>query len=549
MFLTVNEKGFIKNLESVFSDRSKVISEAIQNSRRAGASRVAITSSFNAEQPGLNTVVIQDDGHGITDFQKLLTVAESGWSKDIVDSDAPFGMGFVATLFAAKKIIIESNGQRIEWNTSEVLAGATMPPPSSVMPRRGTTLTMVGFDASADDIERWVAAAARAYPLPLTLNGVEVERPYALLNYREGREVIETEIGTLVLNTFNPYFDVVLQDHIVYSAPRGFRAPSDNTAVFYVNNSFKARMPDRDCLINEFEALEEIRAVLTRIQADRLQVIRQTFNDDKAFVDAHFEHIVTWDRKLLNSIDYLPAAAFDSCDYPTENTDLGFGNGSAKYCVAVEPNDSTMIIESDDSQLIGNIAAMFAYEYGAQVLAKGLDKDHWVHTMVRDLSPSEFTLQGDAKHTFAVSVSYNEMINDKANIGKFSITYKPLEITVEVSTSLVVKDEDTEATCQGLEGALFIDIDAYNADSIDMDSLLLQGWSYCDEYDCYMHDQLERDGLELRQLLQSVLSESPESYIQFMLKSIPNHIIEQMKNSPMRIEIDDQGAVCIAKAA
>ena len=69
----VNEEGALRNQRFAFSDRYTLITELLQNARRAGADRIEV--AFDAATQVLR---VTDNGRGIEDFQKLLVFNESG---------------------------------------------------------------------------------------------------------------------------------------------------------------------------------------------------------------------------------------------------------------------------------------------------------------------------------------------------------------------------------------------------------------------------------------------------------------------------------------
>ena len=101
--LQVNLASLLENLGHAFSKPLTVVSELLQNARRAGATKVTVNYDADAK-----TLVVEDDGCGITDFQNLLTVAESGWDEEIKESECPYGMGFLASLYACQEIEAQS---------------------------------------------------------------------------------------------------------------------------------------------------------------------------------------------------------------------------------------------------------------------------------------------------------------------------------------------------------------------------------------------------------------------------------------------------------
>ena len=85
----INEEGALRNQRHAFSNRFTLVSELLQNARRAGARLIRID-----HDPQAQILTVQDDGHGLDDFQKLLSFHESGWDADTCTQERPFGVGF-----------------------------------------------------------------------------------------------------------------------------------------------------------------------------------------------------------------------------------------------------------------------------------------------------------------------------------------------------------------------------------------------------------------------------------------------------------------------
>lgn len=79
------------------------IIEILQNARRAGATEVCINN-----QDGL--VTVQDNGSGITDFQKLLDLGGSGWDENLEASEDPAGVGLFSLAPRQVQILSKSSG-------------------------------------------------------------------------------------------------------------------------------------------------------------------------------------------------------------------------------------------------------------------------------------------------------------------------------------------------------------------------------------------------------------------------------------------------------
>ena len=73
----------------------EVFSETLQNSRRAGATRIRVAIAGPADTGPL-TVTVTDDGAGIVDPAVLLSFGENGWSEDLVRREDAAGMGMLS---------------------------------------------------------------------------------------------------------------------------------------------------------------------------------------------------------------------------------------------------------------------------------------------------------------------------------------------------------------------------------------------------------------------------------------------------------------------
>ena len=65
---------------------TEAFTEILQNSRRAGATRVRVAVSGS---DGDLAVTVTDDGAGIADPGVLLSFGENGWSEDLVRARTP----------------------------------------------------------------------------------------------------------------------------------------------------------------------------------------------------------------------------------------------------------------------------------------------------------------------------------------------------------------------------------------------------------------------------------------------------------------------------
>lgn len=148
-----------------------VLNETLQNCRRAGATRVDIDSFDLADRPIL---VIRDNGSGIDDPAKLVTLGESGWDSEIAHREDPAGMGVFS--LAGHRVEIRSFSKAAGQGWCVVIApdawesGA----PLAIEPCAIDVGTEILIDMPAAWGEALAGAAQKAathYPLPVTFRG------------------------------------------------------------------------------------------------------------------------------------------------------------------------------------------------------------------------------------------------------------------------------------------------------------------------------------------------------------------------------------------
>ena len=164
---------------------SDIFAEALQNSRRAGATRVRIAAATPARDPADDTpdtgdtplvVTVADDGAGIADPAVLLSFGENGWDDALVRREDAAGFGFAS--LARRNCAVSSRprssdaevspGWRVELapehflgeTDAEVHADECAPVP------HGTSISLQATESIAA-IRSAAGTAARHYPLPV----------------------------------------------------------------------------------------------------------------------------------------------------------------------------------------------------------------------------------------------------------------------------------------------------------------------------------------------------------------------------------------------
>ena len=162
------------------------MTEALQNSRRAGATRVRVAIDTLTNQPAGDapdtaethlTVTIADDGSGIGDPAVLLSFGENGWSDDLVRREDAAGFGFAS---------LSRRGRTV--------SSRPRPPDGNTMPGWRVQLAAIHFlgeaeaEVRTDDsapfphgtsisFQATETAAARHYPLPVIFEGIPRAEP------------------------------------------------------------------------------------------------------------------------------------------------------------------------------------------------------------------------------------------------------------------------------------------------------------------------------------------------------------------------------------
>ena len=157
-----------------------VFTETLQNSRRAGATRIRVTIDASEETSGVLSVTLADDGAGIADPAVLLSFGENGWSEDLVRREDAAGMGFLSLTRRGCTVASRPRSApawRVDLTPSHflgeeeaaVVLGADAPRPHGTSVRFRT-------DEDREAIRRAIENSARHYPLPVTLDGETIPR-------------------------------------------------------------------------------------------------------------------------------------------------------------------------------------------------------------------------------------------------------------------------------------------------------------------------------------------------------------------------------------
>ncbi len=157
-----------------------IFAETLQNSRRAGATRVRISVAGSANAPDSGepsfTVTVSDDGAGIADFAVLLSFGENGWDDATVRREDAAGFGFAS--LARRNCAVSSRprspdgdvapGWRLALAPEHFLgeADAEVQAHDEAPYPHGTAVSFQATECAAT-IRNAAENAARHYPLPV----------------------------------------------------------------------------------------------------------------------------------------------------------------------------------------------------------------------------------------------------------------------------------------------------------------------------------------------------------------------------------------------
>ena len=90
--------------------------ELVQNSRRAGATLISVVTETTSKG---TRIEFEDNGTGIDDFAKLLSLGDSKWDAETDRVEDPAGFGFFSLIHTGVSVL--SNGLRAFISTAAFL--------------------------------------------------------------------------------------------------------------------------------------------------------------------------------------------------------------------------------------------------------------------------------------------------------------------------------------------------------------------------------------------------------------------------------------------
>ncbi|MES2355215.1 MAG: ATP-binding protein [Pseudomonadota bacterium] len=387
----IDEQGALRNQRYAFSDRYTLISELMQNARRAGATKVCI--DYDAQYKKLK---VSDDGCGIADFQKLMTFNDSGWDKETCTEERPFGIGFSKCLYSASRCIVRSLGRQVDFLTNSALEQSWIDV-TTVDTEPGTQITL--YDVDLPFLEKRIFELAEGFAIPVIFNSQDVPRPHAA----DALPYIETEIGRIWLKGTDDGEST--RDTVIYLQGFCVRKPLYHyqanqllcNVVHLDSKRFTARLPDRDQLIDEDEQKVIIDQTIKACWREVLMEKKSTL-PAVDFVDRFLPTLRTWGHiDLLNDVPVLPRQLCKRIvDYPYQEgmSDRDYLSIVDKHITreTVEQGGETLI-DLDDTNEDNMAYWMYAWARNFVVFDNYLADGHWVNKHVRSLENNERVIE------------------------------------------------------------------------------------------------------------------------------------------------------------
>ena len=491
----INEEGALSNQRYAFTDRFTLVSELLQNARRAGALHITINYDASTQ-----ILVVKDDGGGLDDFQKLLSFHESGWDAAISAEERPFGVGFSKCLYAATRCIVASGHQRVDIDTAAALSKASIDVESIAQALTGTRIELHGVDLP--DLGNRIETLCLGFPVEVLFNGKPLARLFAAANLATMASpmgtvhLTGTRDGKFSYNTF-----VFLQGFCVMKPNYG---SFDEVNVVHLDSrQFMARLPDRDKLIDEDVQKKRIDAELAACWRQTLEVAKTQLLPEQ-FVAIYYAAMRAWGHwDLLNDLDVLPAELFDEIvDYPIQDDDHSYVRqvATAPTREAIESGAVTLVslewLDDDNAArwMLARAKGFLIFDW------IGLSSEHWAWRHVRFLD--------------------NETVQVEAVSEQIRVQLEGRWVwpTVILCDSVVLRSakDVAEITDAGVchEDVIYIPMGETSGEPVR------QASSFIDENDQFMSSDLDADRDALADLIRRLRSVDPVQTLDSLLQEL-----------------------------
>lgn len=276
--ITFDNHRLLQALEGAFSHSQAFLAELAQNARRSGASAVHFTLR-TTDDPARLDLDVRDDGRGLVDCDALFCLGRSDWDEATLARESPFGVGFLAALYACERVRVASQGWALDAACADLLAGKPVPVVAATTPPTGTQLTLRGVRLSAALIRGGLERYALGFPIPVFLDGQALPQPHA----RAQLACFAHPLGDIHLpdwpeptgRRFDPSA-VVRREPQLYlqGLPVGSHL-AGGAIIHLAEGVFQPRWPDRERLYDHEACLPRLRQAVVEVLVAALTAAKQ----------------------------------------------------------------------------------------------------------------------------------------------------------------------------------------------------------------------------------------------------------------------------------
>ncbi|MDF1690492.1 MAG: hypothetical protein P1U35_12875 [Cycloclasticus sp.] len=461
---TVNvayDDSIISKLKNAFTSIECVYTEAMQNARRAKATRVDFYTTAGH-------LIISDNGGGIADLQDFLTLAGSGWGEETIKREGAFGMGSFAMLYACESIIVESNGQRFESDSQVLLNGHDVQIcQSDVVHGTKITMTLEGLPETEVEFFNLISGLAKGFAIDVFVNDIQCEQPHRLND-----DFVEIGVGKAFIPGISNADECPRYRNgspILYfqglRVDRQQHQTTPHTVVHLDEQQFEVRMPDRDVLIDQDKQNKLIESQIMATWVEYLTAKKAELNSDE-FVKLYPQMRKHGCLDLLNDVPLVPKEVLfvvneaPHCERPNHND-------SFSEETSVHRNDIGKVLSIEDyvdSETVWQW--QYAYHTGALCYATfSLHDKHWLHRHIVELDDDKVIVSSVDKKT---STSFKgDWVCMSCEFGETVLMEGPLD-TVDIKDDVIFKDGKMYIPAQFTDGEAILKANTFsNYDDFD----------------------------------------------------------------------------------
>ena len=557
--MTVNTENLLTNtLRKAFAGKTSVVQELAQNARRAGAKKIEFWLDASNKQ-----LTVIDDGSGITDFNQLLTVADSAWHQTTMDIESPFGVGFLSALYSAENISICSKGQKIIAKTDDILCQRQIPI-RSCEDDGHTTIALWGENVSklVDMLTEHefdnMKTMFKGFSVPVTVNGIDLKREDAVsspdktfIHQEEASTCINMRVsetnGLHVSSSWVAYyqgFKIASWEDIQHRWSKS----NDDNVVHLSSEHFDAVAPDRTRLVDHKANAKRIDEMVKKAIADAIDRFAQTDSSmDVEVVLLNSLNQLQKHRKvdLLNKIDRLPVEVLRRYDVDGEfdlpilhvnhgHNLVGISNPTSFISrKSVENGDITVFSEEPKEDVDEDfLYETFLWESQQAFYLNGcLNEDHWIYGSLT----SPYDEDGESKFSIEVEGGRDPLTAQKDSYCEIPIKFcDSYSITSPCGKTLRTNDIPCMhvGSGEGFEGVnVFIPKNGATTDC------LMQTNSYFFD-DALQTESMDSDRSRFNQwLMMERMANDPEALLNKLLE---NHkAYPMLDNKTFQVAFDD----------